>query len=221
LRWSHPELLGPEMTHLQQHSTKGAWQINRRLFASAVEALDTALRHRQGVYEYTADPACLFRVQDDRACESVALTDGTHIHCGDHLLNVHLWNEHIPPMGSGGATMSWACKMIRQFNTSLCLLSRHISDRSDLSDLCALRADIRLATSEQSRQLVRICRRFGFEFVSTCETAASLRGFGENVLMLLLVAANNPAAVGMNVLWRSHNLAYLSRATLNRRHSPS
>jgi YkoP domain len=188
------------------------------LLEHAVYGLDRWLRRRQGVCEYTANPACLFRVNRDRADQSLTLTDGTPIRPGVPVLNLHLWNEHMPPMPAAGPTIGWARHAHRAVDVSLRELARWLAREADLADIAALRADMRLATVAQSQQLVRIVTHYGFESAAFRAETGSLRQLGENILIYLLVLAANPAAIRTDVLWRDHALVYLSRAALERRY---
>ena len=188
------------------------------LIEHAVYALDRWLRRRQGVYEYTANPACLFRVNRGEADQPLTLADGTRIRPGDPILNLHLWNEHMPPMPPHGPTVAWARQAHRAVDTSLRELARWITRQADHADIAALRADMRLATVAHNPQLARIAAHLGFESAAFQAETGSIRQLGENILIYLLVLAANPAAVRTDVLWRDHALFYLSRAALERRY---
>jgi hypothetical protein len=82
----------------------------------------------------------------------------------------------------------------------------------------ALRADMRLGTAAQCRQLTRIAMHLGFEAAAGRPDSRVLRRFGETILMLLLVFAANPVALRSDVFWRDHALFYLSRPALERRY---
>ena len=189
------------------------------LLEHAVFGLDRWLRRHQGVYEYSSDPACIFRIQRIAADETVALGDGTCIAPGDPILNLHLWNEHIPSMSHGGATVRWARRISRATESSLRGLARHIVDHPELEDIIALRADIRLGTIDRRAQLARLTAHLGFEpAIGALHPPRALVRLGENIFMLFLVLATNPAAAGAPVLRRDHTRVYLSRTALDRRY---
>ena len=188
------------------------------LLEHAVYGLDRWLRRRHGVYEYSANRVCLFRIERAEADQALTLSDGTRIRPGAPILNLHLWNEHMPPMPADGPTLAWARQAHRAVGASLRELARWLPRQADHADIAALRADMRLATVAQSQQLVRIVTRYGFESAAFRAETGSLRQLGENILMYLLVLAANPAAIRTDVLWRDHALVYLSRAALERRY---
>lgn len=188
------------------------------LLEQAVYGLDRWLRRRQGVYEYSADQGCLFRINRGEAEQTLTLADGTRIRQGDPILNLHLWNEHMLPIPLQGPTVGWARLTHRAVDKSLREMARWLARQPDHADIAALRADMRLGTVAQSQQLVRIAARYGFESAAFQAETGSLRQFGENILMYLLVLAANPVAIRTDVLWRDHALVYLSRAALERRY---
>lgn len=183
----------------------------------AVFGLDRWLRRWHGVYEYTADANCLFRIQRAKAEEHLTLSDGTRVASGDPILMLHLWNEHIPIIPQCGATIGWARQLSRGIDISLQHLARYLAAEPLLEDVVAIRADMRLGAGDQ---LARISAHFGFERASReIESTGTLHRFGENILIFMLVMAANPAAIRLPVLWCDRQLVYLSRRALERRYA--
>jgi hypothetical protein len=184
----------------------------------AVFKLDGWLRRRQGIFEYSTDPRCMFRLELARADQTVTLSDGTQIDSGDPLLMLHLWNENIPAMGQDGPTVAWARQVSRAIHTSLRELARYVQQQPGLDDFVALCGDMHLGSARQSRQLARIVTRLGFETVDdgNAKRRGTLHRIGKSILILLLVAATNPIALRSAILRRYPLRLYLSRATLAR-----
>jgi hypothetical protein len=181
-----------------------------------VFSLDRWLRRWHGVYEFTMHRECIFRAERGVADESVLLSDGVHVRRGDPILKVHLWNEHMPAMGQEGPTIAWARRASRALDTSLRELARHVAQCGDLDAVSAICADMRLAPAKQCAQLARIVARYGFEVAKDSRVGrpGPLRRIGENLLMMLLVLATNPAAFSAAVLQRDHARVMISRAKL-------
>jgi hypothetical protein len=199
-------------------TSSGAW------VEQAVFGLDRWLRQRQGVYEYSDDPLCVFRAQIGRADCAVALSDGTVVKPGDPVLNLHLWNEHVPPMGSSSVSMTWAREFTRRVELSMRALARHLHWNRSMDDIVAIRGDMRLGTAEQSGQLARLAGRYGFEPAGAEGFdfgAGMVQRLAENLFICLLVLATNPVALRAPVLRRHHKLVYLSRAVLETRYAPA
>ncbi len=187
----------------------------------AVFKLDSWLRRRQGIFEYSTDPRCLFRIEVGRADQSVTLSDGTRVRGGDPILILHLWNEHIRSMGQEGPTVAWARQVSRAIQISLRELARYLQQPSRLDRVVALRGDMHLGSARQTRQLAHIVARYGFEAVddrNVRRRRGALHRLGKSILIVMLVAATNPVALRSTILRRYHRRVYLSRATLERRY---
>ena len=79
-------------------------------------------------------------------------------------------------------------------------------------------ADVPSGTRTQSDQLARIMARFGFEAIAHPErlpAAERLHRFGENVLISLIVFAQNAGTLRRDTLRRVRVPIYLSRRTLD------
>jgi hypothetical protein len=72
----------------------GANRHTRPLWAELVFALDSWLRRREGVFEYSHKPDCIFRAQLSRLSSDVLLSDGTFGRPGDRVIDLHLWNAY-------------------------------------------------------------------------------------------------------------------------------
>lgn len=201
-------------------STTGARMI--KWPEQAIWALDQWLRERQGIYEYTDQPECLFRIQRERAPYSFAFSDGTQVRSGDPIIGLHLWNEHIPVMGRGGPTLLWARRTLRALEISLRELARFLHRRAEYADVKALYGNMCLGTAAQCEQLARIVQPYGFEVLSGRNNGVwgSLHAFGQNILTAMLVLATNPATLRTALLRRYREPLILSRATLESRYGP-
>jgi hypothetical protein len=190
---------------------------------SSVFRLDDWLRKFQHVYEYSDHPACLFRIQRAKAAADVKLADGVRVRKGDPILNLHLWNEHMPRLDPGGMDFKWARLIGREIAASLERLAAHMAENLSYDDIVALRAEMRFGTAEQNVRIVRLSTRYGFESVrmSDDERYGAVRELGENALVLMLVLAANPGAARFCGLKHDCALIYMSRANLDRHYLPS
>jgi len=198
--------------------------LHSALIEQAVFGLDRWLRQRQGVCEYSDNLQCLFRIQPAKAETDVTLADGTQVAAGDAVLNLHLWNEHVPPIGPEGATLQWAGALAHGIDLSLRELALHLRWTRALDGVVALRADMRLGTAGQSAQLARMAARYGFVPATGRMDAEAgdyrpMQRLAENMFIVLLVLATNPVALRAPVLRRDHTLVYLSRLALEERYA--
>jgi hypothetical protein len=187
----------------------------RSWLGQAVFALDRWLCRCQGIYEFSRRADCLFRIEDGTADRNIVLSDGARARAGDPVLKLHLWSEHMPPMGRRGPTVGWARHASRALDSSMRELANHLARRSDLANVRVLYGDMRLATYRQTEQFKRIIARYGFETAPPDPKAQGiLHRVGDTILVLLLVLATNPIALRRALLRRYHKRVYLSRVAL-------
>lgn len=200
------------MEHTEKRAGKG-WVEH------AVFALDRLVRKRVGIYEYSTDDRCIFRIHRDCARQSLSLKDGTRIRRGDPVLMLHLWNEHMPCMVKG-PSVGWGRQVSRGIQISLMELARYLQADGTLKDVKAVCADMCLGTAEQSMQLARIVGRYGFEPARRgVGQPGILERIGQNIMMFLLVLVTSPSTLRAAILLRAHQRIFLSRTVLVRRYT--
>jgi len=190
---------------------------SRSWLTEAVAALDERLRRSQDVFEYTRNPACVFRLDITRARRSIVLGDGTRVRAGARIARLHFWNEQIPPVPENGPTIGWARQMQRAMLTSLRELARFLAARPDLCDIAVIAGNAPSGTTDQREQLARIMARFGFEAIIAPEhlpIRERFHRFGENILISLIVLVHNAKALRPDTLLRVRLPIYLSRRVL-------
>ena len=190
----------------------------RRWLVEAISAFDNRQRRRQAVFEYTRNPACIFRIDVNRSSREVTLRDGTCVRAGDRMVRLHFWNEQIPTLPEDGATIAWARRMQRAIGGSLQELARYLEAQPDLADIAAICGHVPSGTKSQSGQIVRIMAHYGFETIAETEPlplAERLHRFGENILISLIVLAHNAAALRSDTLARVRVPIFLSRRALD------
>lgn len=184
--------------------------------AQAVRQVDHALRHHFGIREFTCDEDCIFRVSPSAAGEAVRLSDGTEIRPGDPLLQLHLWNEHLPHMRQG-PNAGWANRFRRAMHGSLVRLAAHVMASPDCADIRAFYGFPPFGSRIGAVQMVRTAQRFGFD-VLNLRTPFNLRDRCHEVLdsMLLwgLAYTFNPGALRGKSLIRHRYQLWISRTKL-------
>src|SRR6185437_9494901 len=186
-----------------------------------VSIIDGTLRTRQGIFEYSNSPHCVFRIQVAGAPSDVALTDGTRLAAGCRLINLHLWNEHIQPFPARGPTLGWARGMCRDIETSLEELAAFIANNPALDEITAVGGKMMFGSTEQTQLVAHFAERYGFVRALDSTTGGSiaewLHLFGENILVTMIVVAQKPAAFRIDLFHRDRVPVYLLRAELMRR----
>jgi hypothetical protein len=193
----------------------GANRHRRPSWAIFIFALDSWLRRREGVFEYSYKPDCIFRAQLSRLSSDVLLSDGTFGRPGDRVIDLHFWNEQIPVTPIAGNSLAWGCRFNRSFAKSLRGLAQFLMSKPELSDINIIRANINLDP------LRRIATRHGFEAIRAPVKLSRwerVHRFGEDILYWLLTLACNSGRSRPNKFWRCRQLMYLSRRVLDCKH---
>lgn len=197
-----------------------AWSPLRWIGQAALR-LDDFLRRSHRVIEYCSDPRCVFRMQMDEAGDDFVFADGTRVRREENVINLHLWNEHVPVIPPDGPTVAWGRRMSSSMNFSMCQLAAFIAHCPEFDRVAAVRFKTAVATAGRTRQLLRIMEHFGFEIVPDAPAVSwgqKLHEFGENILALLLLTAVNPESARLSVLWRVRSRVLLSRENFDRRY---
>lgn len=190
----------------------------------AVGKLDAVLRWIHRVREFSDDPECLLRTSPRRAPASVLLSEGIYVLRGSEILDLHLWNEHLPSPSSRAVGLAWANTWRRQLTTSLSDLAGLLNADPRFRGIVALRAHTALVPSARLPKLLRVARTFGFEPARSvgCEPRRWRLGELLDALVLGLLAwAFNPAALRRNGLWRQQCDLWISRHGLEARYGRS
>ena len=145
-----------------------------------VFAIDAALRRWNSVVEFTTDPACILRLRLDRLERPLVLADGTCARAGERFVDLHLWNEQIPPMPKEGASIAWARHMHVCFLRSLQQLVRYLAARPDLDDIAIVRYPVPALLAHKRLRLI------------TGETAAL-----EDGVQIFHVPGHTPGAIAL------------------------
>ena len=184
--------------------------------------LDALLRRREGIFEYSDDPICLFRASYVKSPRSVVLADDAHIAEGDAMMDMHLWNEHVIPIPAEGPGMRYGAQFLKGLDRAMAEAARFLRTSSD-PQAAAVRA-IRCKTIQMPRhgqeQLLRILGRFEMHTVEPIRPTPWLtrvHEFFENFLILILLWTYNPNALrGAKVIRERHEF-WVSREALLRR----
>lgn len=204
---------------LSQHrkSSGPAFSVHS-LYARAVFALDRQLQKKARVFSYSPDPACMFKIAIKRLDAPAVLDNGTVIPAGAQVAMLHLWNEQMAVLGKETSPIAWGLRLARAFGNSLRLLSAYLASRPECACIAAAGADMAIASPEDTAQLLRICARHGLiPARQRAKSGKSLHRFGENILIGMLVLAQNPRAWRFASLRRSRVAVYITREELDRR----
>lgn len=194
------------------------------LVRGIIFALDAFLRRRQGIYEYTQDPECVLRIALGHSRCACTLSDGTVVHEGDLIVELHFWNEHIPRMGPAGPDLAWGLRFYRRLRKSLAELARYVNDTPELEPVVAFRGESSFAAEVGWERYADVMHRLGFEFRPLPPQNVWQRfvGFFEHLYVWALIWAFNPASLrGKRLFTAARGELWISRQRLLERYLPA
>jgi len=158
----------------------------------AIRALDAFQRRRMGIWEFSDDPDCIFRIGLGRARRDLELPDGTRIVKGQQVGIIHIWGDHLPVIPSSGADLAWARQTVRRLERSLHLLAQHVSAHPALAHVPAIGNE---TVFPYTTGTVCMLQRIGFTVsppVPPSSVFGHLYRFGARLWTWLLRRAYNP-----------------------------
>ena len=96
-----------------------AFSIEGDFLRRLVRVTDAALRRIGGVSEFETADDGLLRIAEGHAEHDFVFRDGAHVRQGQAVIDLHLWNEHLPPFPYGGLELGWKKRVRQQLMASL------------------------------------------------------------------------------------------------------
>ena len=172
-----------------------AWSASWPLFCNALRVgiycVDWMLRCWYRVYAYSTTDDDLLRVSIRTVETSTTLSDGTCAGRGEVVVDLHIWNERVPALGSLGPGLAWASHTRRRIERSLVNLAHHLESRDCLDRCVAVRAEVVFLGSQGARKLERIAEHYGL----TPPVEARRADLGHGLLAYGLAWACNPESL--------------------------
>ena len=154
-----------------------------------IEMFDALVRHFRGVFEFSANPEAVLRLRRTRLRHPLRLRDGG-FPSGTPFLELHLWNERVPPLPTSGPDLVWASRAARRLRRSLHDLAAFAQEEGP--PRAALVGATTILVDGPSAEL--LLRRLGFELQPHREGPALVERI-ENRYRLALMAAFNPLSL--------------------------
>ncbi|MCW6509892.1 YkoP family protein [Lichenifustis flavocetrariae] len=187
-----------------------------------IGGIDQRLSRNQGVKPFSHDERCILRYALLRSPWSFSLSDGSRVERGDPVIDIHCWNERVPPMPSSGPELAWAQDISKRLRYSLRLLAAEMITDPALQPARACRARVNFVGRGCSNESVsRIIGRLGFEDINEGPSSswALIHDQLENVLTAALVWTYNPKALRRDKMVREKRPVWASRETLLQRYA--
>jgi hypothetical protein len=156
-----------------------------------IHAIDWILRRCNGVFEFCDHPDCVFRVSVGLSKYPLRIPDG-EMPVGTKVLELHFWNEHLPPMPSSGSFIGPAVKLRRRVASSTQRLAEAIENDPRLAGVRAVGGVTPLFTAGDNSPAEGIFRRLGFFVTAHQNPRGRFMEFWEEVYAWFLMWAFTP-----------------------------
>ena len=159
-----------------------------------IRTFDAFLRRCYRIEELSGDPECLLRIRLARATHPVSLPDGV-VAAGAEVLEIHLWNERVPPLPAGGPDLAWAHRSQRMFLASLREVARRLREDPPLAGIRAVTGVTALVFSPDGLERNRLMQRLGFTVLPAPSPLGRLGRFWENAYTWAVMWTYSPSSL--------------------------
>lgn len=210
------EPAGLKITARLRPSVRIDRKVPRDRVGALIRGIDRRLQRVLGIRAFCPDPRCVLRIAFRVAAREVRLADGTRIHAGDRIGELHLWNEQLPLIPAQGPELRWAFAIRRSFAHSLALLAAEAATDPELSELKAFRTRIALTgAARRAPKVARVTAGYGFEIIAREPgAAANARSLLDGFLVACLMRAFNRGGLKTTGLRRRGYEMWISRDRL-------
>jgi hypothetical protein len=156
-----------------------------------IKRFDNWLCDRYGIFTFCQERDCILKLQYTLAPHPFQ-SGGSAIAKGDPVLELHLWNEHLPIVPPGGADMVWATKTLRLFRYSLSLAAHYAREDSRFQPVHAVVGVTTILNPPDGSNTSHPMERFGFKVTRYRSPLGRFGEFWENFYAWWLVWAYNP-----------------------------
>jgi len=189
------------------------------ILKAAIRALDRLLRATLGVFEFCDAPHCLLRLRVARAPHPLTLP-GEVVPEGALILELHLWNEHIPPMPPTGPDLAWAVQIQRQLIGSMRAVAALMVSDPRLAEVQAVGGVTVLLWPGRDIGGEKLFQHLGFTISPYHSPLGRFGEFWENLYSWWIMWAFNPATLQGRQLLRLQRVeVWMSTAALLERYA--
>jgi len=159
-----------------------------------IRRLDTLLRSKLSVFEFCDAPDCLLRVRVTLLAHALSLP-GRAVSARAPVLELHLWNEHIPSLPPDGGDLAWAVQTRRKLVASLHVLASQMPCDPRFAAVQAVGGITVLLMLGDGAGGEKLLRRLGFSVFPYHGALGRFGEFWENLYSWWLMWTFNPATL--------------------------
>jgi hypothetical protein len=155
---------------------------------------DAFMLRALGIFEFSDDPECVLRLQITQSPRTLHL-DGYMVNAGEPVLELHLWNEHIPPLPPSGPDLAWATLVRRLLIRSFRAVGEQFSCDPRLADVRAVGGVMSWLSIKGHPAGELLLRRLGFTVMPSHNPLGRFGEFWENLYAWLIMWTFNAASL--------------------------
>jgi hypothetical protein len=183
-----------------------------------IRGFDRLLRWSLGVFEFSAGPDCLLRVRQMALTHPVTV-GGLTFPPGTPMVELHLWNEHIPPLPPNGPDLAWAVQLQRGLRASFRSLARQILQDARLAGAPIVGGFTVLPLAGAHAGGVKLFAQLGFTIQPYRSPLGRFGEFWENLYTWAIMwAFNAPTLAGRHLLRLRRSEVWMTTDELLRRY---
>lgn len=184
-----------------------------------IRGFDCFLRWALGVFEFCRAPDCLLRVRRMSLTHPVTLA-GETFGAGTPAIELHLWNEHLPPLPAEGPTLAWAVQTQRRLKQSFRALAAQMPRDPRLADARLIGGVTVLPLAGAHAGGVRLFEQIGFTILPYHNPLGRFGEFWENLYTWGIMGAfNAPTLTGRRLLRLRRSEVWMTTAELLHRYN--
>jgi len=168
-----------------------------------VRFIDFCLRRALGVFEFCNDENCLLRLQISKAPHRLDLPAAS-VQAGEPVVEIHLWNEHMPSIPPEGPNLVWASRSYRLFTRSLFAAAREIQSHPRYAGVRAIGCVTGVLGYGDRAIGELVMQRLGFHALPYHNRLGRFGEFWENFYAKWLMEAYNPGSLKPRKSLRLH-----------------
>ncbi len=159
-----------------------------------IRKFDALVCRMSGVFEFCEDDECLLRLRSARATHDLCFP-GRCVRAGEPVLEIHVWNEHMPLIPPNGPDLVWAIRLQRGLVRSFQLVARHMQGEVHLASARAVGGVTVLFFPGDRSGGTRLMERLGFTITPYHRPCGAFGEFWENFYTWWIMWTYNPASL--------------------------
>ena len=160
-----------------------------------VRRFDAFLSRRLRVFEFCDDKVCILRLRLTKVPRNLQFPE-REVKAGAPELELHLWNQRVPPIPPSGANVTWGLRTSRLLIHSYRAVAEWMKHYPNLADLQVVGGVTILISQDGSHPGgVYLMQRLGFMVLPYYRPFGAFGEFWENFYSWVLIWTYNPASM--------------------------